>query len=343
MWNTTLPSDLISMSLARISVEPGATVPVLFVTGQGKVFALDPETGKITWSSSYKVTDFTNDLLLVATDDGANLKGVVPVTEQIVFTTNVGNPLGTAISGKRFTMLVNDGYSLVCLSLQTGEVLWDHLFVEKQSKVNSCANNHFCTSTTTNYTLIDGETGIARWTHNGVVSSGRSNNEQYVALGDGGFLSVNTIYLVDASSGKDIWMTTLGAGRSIYGLNINEGFVLASYMMITFTDARVENRNSYPAAVTAFRLADAQSTYSSVPRGATLGYLAFFDNGDFAASADSAVVRYNGLSGEVVCSLFPVNNYNIYTAPGILGNSFIATYYWNGFLSQYVVRLTCQQ
>lgn len=330
--------------------------------------ALDPDTGKILWSSinEYQIAAWTNNVILAVQADGINVQGIEPLTKKVLWTTNnqnVKGMTGCVISGDRFALILNGGILnggnvLAAFSLTDGSALWELALPEKTALnyMTSCGSNDFCATvynTQGNVTYFDGATGQAKWTYPGFQASRGLGDT--VLVGDGQMFGSSNFVLVTASTGAPLWKASLAKGRYAYDIAVHGNTAYLTYVIVSNAQAlqlqkekrsRQDIQNAYPCALTALSLTDGSTLYGAGAAGTTLGHPSFFDNGDFAIIGSQSISKNSGTTGKNLCILQPIQDYSIVTRPGIDNENnrfFVIGYGGNsmGWDTQQFMSLSC--
>jgi len=283
---------------------------------------------------------FRADLILGYALTGGNIVGIQPVTEKSLFQTDISanSTISGVISGPYFALVISSstGYSVAGFSSDTGELLWRIDQLTDIVSLVSCSGSNFCLLDGQTVRLLHGMNGNQRWSHPGMGVTSHGTNEDYILIGDGSYLNVHLVYLVDTKMGNTLWNISLPPHTDCIDWAISPNFAFVTYLIFPS-----EKGNAYPSRIVALRLTDGGVVYTEVPKGDTFGQLAFFNNYDFTVLGDKQVAHYDGQTGQILCAVQNIEAYQVNTKPATSGDAFFVTYYQTGFSTQNVLRLSC--
>jgi len=336
LWNISVwPSQ--KMQLAA----NGSTVAY---TNGSFIEGRDAETGAFKYSLSGMNNTFLSDALILF-QQGETLYGYEVESGAYRF----GNPFYVAVEyvavlDHMFLMWTNN--ILWGCTLDIGAVRWK-IYVADVTGLTVCGARRVCVQrvSTSGMFVVDTHNGKTIW---GPITDyefttpraylNLSDNVGILAVAAGGYLSMSQVLLLNIQDGSVLWNVSLGPATSVTDLLINEDIVAVTYITL---DER--SNNAYPSSGVALTY-DGKPLFRYGPKGYTMGDSRFLSNGDIVFIGEQSIKGVSGKTGATVCELLDdVQDYNVRSAPAVLGTRFYATYFQrqSGYTKQQLVGLQC--
>jgi outer membrane protein assembly factor BamB len=209
-----------------------------------------------------------------------------------------------------------------------------------------CGPARVCVQSPKGLMMVDARTGMLIWGPNPALEFTTSRaflslspTEGRLVVASGPFLNRNKVMLVNINTGDVLWNFTLGNGKSVIDVLINDQLVALTYLNVD-----KGSNNAYPSTGLGVNLTNGHPIFRYGPRGATMGASRFLSNGDIAYIGDEAIIAVSGKTGATSCELVDnVQDYSQAGAPAVLGTRFYATFFPmdSGYSRQQLVGLEC--